>query len=312
MKILVSGSLAFDKILDFPGRFSEHILPDRTHDLNVSFVTDNLSENFGGTAGNIAYNLALLGLIPVVFSSAGNDFQPYQYWLDTKGVKLGLVRIVENVPTAFATIMTDRKDNQITALYLGAMNYPCNLPDDAVPQVKFGVVSAGNLNDMGRMIGLHRKRKTPFMFDPGQQTTSLSSEQLVNGMDGAEVFISNDYELSMVTDKTGLDTPQILQKSKMVVTTLGENGSRITTAKGTIDIPVAKVEEVKDPTGAGDAYRAGFIAGLLKKWPLEVSGRFAAVVAAYAVEGTGPQAHEFSFHSARARYAENFKKELPS
>lgn len=313
MKILVAGSLAFDKILDFPGRFSEHILPERIHDLNVSFVTDNLSENFGGTAGNIAYNLALLGATPIVLSSAGNDFQTYQYWLESKGVNLSLTSISAERPTGFVTVMTDRSDNQIAAVFLGAMGLPCGVRDEEIPNdASFAIVSPGNPEDMRRFPALFRKRKIPFAYDPGQQIPALSADDLRHGLEGAEIFISNDYELSLAMDKMSWQEKDILEKVKMLVTTYGEKGSRILSKDGEIKIPCAKTGEVKDPTGAGDAYRAGLIFALLKKWPPETAGRFAAITSAYAVEGIGPQFHEFTLHSARARYAENFRKELPS
>ncbi len=312
MKILVSGSLAFDKILDFPGRFSDHILPHKIHDLNVSFVTENLSENFGGTAGNIAFNLALLGAAPVILSSAGDDFQTYQYWLETKGADLSLVQILKDVPTAFATIMTDQGDNQITGLYLGAMNYPLPWTDRQIPSAELAIVAAGNTADMRRLLPLYRRRQTPFIFDPGQQLPALAPEDIRNGMTGAKIFISNDYELSLAMEKTGWREKDILNKAEILITTFGEKGSRILTQSEEIKIPAAETSEVKDPTGAGDAYRAGLAFGVLKKWPLLAAGRFASIIAAYAVENVGPQSQDFTLHSARARYAENFGEELPS
>lgn len=312
MTILVSGSLAFDKILNFPGRFSEHILPDRVHDINLSFSTENLSENFGGTAGNIAYNLALLGEDPVVLATVGNDFDPYRYWLETKGVDLRFVKTVEDMPTAFATIMADRRDNQIAAFYLGATKEPYDLPEEKIPQAELAIVAATGVPDMRRMIALHHKRKTPFIFDPGQQVIELSADDLKNGIMDAALVIANDYEIAVMLKKTGWSEEDVLTHAEMLVTTLAEKGSRIRTRKTSFDIPAAPISQVKDPTGAGDAYRAGFAVGLLRKWPLDVVGRFASVIAAYAVEGVGPQFHEFTFHTARVRYAKSFGQELPS
>jgi adenosine kinase len=312
MKVLVSGLVAFDKVLNFPGVFSDHILPNKVHDLNVSFVTENMSEHFGGTGGNIAYNLATLGLDPVLVASAGSDFQTYQYWLETKGVDLSLVRIIPDKVTAFVTVMTDRKDNQIAAAYYGAADEACAWEDQHIPKVPLAIVSPGNADDMRRFPALFRKRKTPFIFDPGQQIPALSADDLRSGMEGARVLIANDYELSLVMEKTGWTEEEILKHAHMLVTTFGEEGSRVRTADRTLDIPAVRTPDVKDPTGAGDAYRSGLIYGMLKEWPLDIAGRFGSVMAAYAVEGVGPQFHEVSLHAARARYARSFGKELPS
>lgn len=309
--ILVSGSLAFDKILDFPGRFSDHILPDKIHNLSVSFMTENLSESFGGTAGNIAYNLALLGEKPIVLSSAGNDFYPYQYWLESKGVDLTHVRRMPKQPTAFVTVLTDNSDNQITAVYAGAAAEPCNVEDKDIPEADMAIVAPGNVKDMRRFPEYFRKMKIPFIFDPGQQTTVLASEDLRRGMEGAFAVIANDYELSLITGKTGWDEDEILKHAKMLVTTLGAAGSEIRTPEGILEIPAVHAAEVKDPTGAGDAYRAGLIFGILRDWALPIAGRFAATVAVFAVEGVGPQFHNFSFHEVWARYTKHFGEELP-
>jgi adenosine kinase len=308
--ILVAGSLAYDKILDFDGRFADHILPDKVHNLSVSFLTENLSENFGGTAGNIAYNLALLGERPVVLATAGNDFEPYEFSLESKGVDLHLVTRIDKQPTAFATIMTDKGDNQIAAFYPGAAASPCAAKDEDIPEAAFAIIAPGNLEDMRRFPEFARAHNIPFIFDPGQQTAALSSEDIRNGIEGAKAIISNDYELAMLVQKSGWSEEEMLKHAAMVITTLGEEGSRIRTKDETLTIPAAKAHKVMDPTGAGDAYRAGLITGLLNKWPLPVAGRFAAAVAVFAVEGVGPQAHSFSFHEAWGRYTENFGGEL--
>lgn len=312
MNILVSGSLAYDKIMTYPGKFSDHILLDKVHTLSVSFVTDNLSEHFGGTAGSISYNLALLGEHPAVLAAAGNDFGPYRDWLEKAGVELGFVRIVPDKPTAFATIMTDQGDNQITALYLGTMTESCEAKEASLPAESFAIVAPGNAQDMRRLPEMYRLNNTPFIFDPGQQVTYLSADDLRNGIEGAKALIVNDYECSLVVEKTGWSEEEILKHAEILVVTMSEKGSRIRTADNSYDIPAVSTDNVLDPTGAGDAYRAGFIKGVTAGWNLEVSGRFAAVIAAYAIEARGPQGHQFTFHEARARYFENFGEELPS
>lgn len=309
-KILVSGLLAYDKIMDFPGKFSDHILPDKIHNLNVSFVTDDLSEHFGGCAGNIAYSLALLGEKPVILSAAGRDFGNYKEHLDKLGLDLSFIKIIPFKLTSTATIMTDKSDNQIAAVYLGTMAYSSEFSEKDISKVSFAIVAPGNVPDMQRLPELYRKNNIPFIFDPGQEIPLLSSDDLKNGMRGAKALISNDYELSLILEKTGMNEKDILKETEMLVTTLGENGSRIRTNDLIYEIPPAKVNEINDPTGAGDAYRAGFIKGLLLGWPLDTVGKFAGVVATYAIEKYGPQSHQFTLKEVKERYVQNFGDSL--
>ncbi len=311
MRILVSGSLAYDKIMEYPGRFSDHIMPDKIHTINLSFVAENLVEHFGGTAGNIAYGLALLGEKPSVLAAAGRDFQPYRDWLEKAGVNLDFARVIHDKPTTLSNIMTDSADNQIAALCVGAMAYSCEIKNDEIPADAFAIVSPGNIDDMRRLPALYREKKIPFVFDPGQQIPQLSADALRNGIIGAKVFISNDYELALVLEKSGWTEEDMLGRAEILVTTLGEKGSRVRTGKNVFEIPASSAREVVDPTGAGDAYRAGFVKGLLANWPLEVAGRFAGVMGAYAVEVYGTQEYRVSFSEARARYKESFEMELP-
>ena len=310
--ILVSGSLAYDKIMEYPGRFSDHIMPGKVHVLNLSFVTENLREHFGGTAGNIAYGLALLGEKPAVLASAGKDFGPYRERLEQVGVSLDFVHIISDKPTTLSNIMTDRADNQIAALSIGAMADSCGIKEEEIPADAFAIIAPGNIGDMRRLPALYRKKNIPFIFDPGQQIPALSADDIRNGITGANVFIANDYELALVLEKTGWTEEDILGRAEVLVTTLGENGSRVRTKEKILDIPLARAKEVLDPTGAGDAYRAGFIKGFLAGWPLETAGRFAGVIAARAIEAYGPQEYRVSFSEASVRYKENFGTELPA
>lgn len=312
MRILVSGSLAYDKIMEYPGRFSDHIMPDKIHAINLSFVAENLVEHFGGTAGNIAYGLVLLGEKPTVLAAAGRDFQLYRDRLEKAGVNLDFAPIISDKPTTISNIMTDSADNQIAALCLGAMAHSCDIKENEIPADAFAIISPGNIDDMRRLPTLYREKKVPFIFDPGQQIPQLSADALRNGITGAKVFISNDYELALVLEKTGWTEEEILGQAGILVTTLGEKGSRIRTGKNVFEIPASSVKKVVDPTGAGDAYRAGFIKGLLANWPLEVAGRFAGVMAAYAVEVYGTQEYQTSLPEAHARYKESFGIDLPA
>lgn len=302
MRILVSGSLAYDTIMDFPGYFADHILPDKIHVLNVSFSVDTLRVNFGGTAGNIAYNLALLGEQPVVLAAAGHDFDRYRAWLEQHGVDAAQIKIVSEETTAVAHVITDLADNQLTAFYQGAMRHASGIENAALLENAFAIVAPGNKDDMAAYPELYRKRGIPFIFDPGQAIPVLSGEELKSGMGGAEVFISNDYELRLVLDKTGLQEKELFEYVKIGVTTFGEKGSCIKTKEKTYEIPPTKPERVTDPTGAGDAYRAGLLKALVMKWPLDVAGRFASVVASYAIEHHGTQVHTFALEDVKQRY----------
>lgn len=303
MKIFVSGSLAYDKIMNFPGYFKDHILPDKIHTLNVSFIVEHLEENFGGTAGNIAYNLALLGEEPIILSSAGNDFENYKAWLEKYGVDVSQVQILKDEKTAFANILTDQADNQLTAFYPGAMG--CDY-DSSIVDGELAIIAPGNIKEMQDLPSRFRDKNIPFIFDPGQQIPILNANDLQNGIKGSKALISNDYELSLIMKKTGWNEKQILNNTEILVSTLGKKGSRIKIKKMSYDIPAAQPKNTSDPTGAGDAYRAGFIKGLIKKWPLDIVGRFAGVVSCYTVEKYGTQTHKFNFQEAMKRYKENF------
>ncbi|MFA6551093.1 MAG: carbohydrate kinase family protein [Patescibacteria group bacterium] len=311
MKILVSGSLAFDKIMNFPGRFADNILPDKVHSLSVSFEINNLQENFGGTAGNIAYNLAMLGEQPAILASVGRDFEDYRVWLSERGVDTSYIKVFAEEKTAFANIITDQADNQISAFYPGAMKNACDMEPEEKPEETLAIVAPGNTNDMVRLIKYYKERGISYIFDPGQQIPILSADDLRACLKGAKVFISNDYELSLAMKKTKLTEAEILANTEILVTTLGEKGSQIKTKDAGYSIPPAKPKNTSDPTGAGDAYRAGFIKGLIEGWPLEIAGRFASVVAVYTVEQYGTQTHQLNFESAAERYQENYKEELP-
>lgn len=311
MKVAIYGSLAYDRILDFKGNFVDHILPDKTDRLNVSFFAPDLSESYGGVAGNIAYSLALLGGTPLVFSRAGNDFAPYGAWLMKNGADISHVETDGSVRTAFATILTDEKDNQITAFYPGAMAHPYASPLPAKGGASLAIVGAGNPDDMRAFPEHFRANGTPFIYDPGQQIPALSPDDLKNGMRGAEALISNDYELALIMKETGMSEADILKGTRMLITTFGEKGSRIVTAEEMFEIPPAAPKKNEDPTGAGDAYRAGFLYGLVSGWPLPVIGRFAGTLACYAVEMHGTQVHTFTMDEVQSRYRGNFNEEFP-
>ncbi|MFH1597622.1 MAG: carbohydrate kinase family protein [Patescibacteria group bacterium] len=311
MRVIVVGSLAYDRIMNFPGYFKDNILPSKIHVLNVSFHLERFNEQFGGTAGNIAYNLALLGEKPVIFAAVGKDFGKYKQWLRSKKVDVSKIKTIDRELTATAHIITDKADNQITGFYPGAMKHSANtLPKSWKGKKAIGIVAPGNLQDMVRFPRLFKQYKIPFIFDPSMQIPRLSKKDLLSGIQGCTALIGNDYEMTMFLRKTGLNKRVLLEKVPLVITTKGPEGAVIDTAVQRFNIPPAKPENDSDPTGAGDAFRAGLIKGLINDYPLEKAGKLAATVAVYTVEKYGTQTHHYNWTSVRKRYQKNYKENL--
>lgn len=309
MNILVSGSLAYDRIMDFPGYFKDHILADKIHVLSVSFQIRKIEERFGGTAGNIAYNLSLLKEKPIILSSAGNDFTLYKKWLKKHRIDLRQIRIKKTASTSSAYIITDKADNQISGFYPGVMEQSVEYQlNDANKTNSLACISPGNKKEMTDLALIYQKKGIFYLFDPGQQLTNFKSSKLRQILKGAKIFISNDYELALTLKISGWKMRNLLKYAQAVITTLGEKGSVIITKNKTYKIPIAKPKKVVDPTGAGDAYRAGIIKGLVKNYPWPIIGRLAATVAVYAVEQYGTQEHQFTWVSLQKRYYQNFSK----
>jgi len=307
MQIFISGSLAYDRIMDFPGKFVDHILPDKIHILNVCFVVNGLTEKFGGTAGNIAYNLALLGERPFILAAAGSDFDRYEDWLLQHDLPLDGIRCIPEELTAGAYITTDMADNQITGFNPGAMRYPSQYQLDGTDtQEKLAIVAPGNTEDMVRYSRSYKEAHIPYIFDPGQQITSLSAAELAEMVAGSKILICNDYELELIMQKTGLEQSELLDRSEVIISTLGENGSIVITRERETKIGVAKPFKVLDPTGAGDAYRAGLIKGLVSGKNLVDSARMGATCASYAVECQGTQEHTFTMEEFWTRHRAHF------
>lgn len=313
MHILVSGSLAYDRIMDFPGKFADHILPDKIHILNVCFTINGLRENFGGTAGNIAYGLSLLGEQPSIIASAGRDFQPYAIWLDRNHISTTHIRIVESELTAGAYITTDLSDNQITAFNPGAMSHSAAFDAGSIePAGALAIVAPGNLEDMYALSRAYRERGVRYIFDPGQSLPGWEGGQIAEMMDGAEILICNDYELELIRDKTSLMIDEVLAKVRFLITTRGEKGSRVLARQVGGDpllseIPAVRAGKVLDPTGAGDAYRAGLIKGLLVgHGDIVHAARLGAACATYAIEDYGTQNYRFTRDSFNKRFSAEF------
>jgi adenosine kinase len=307
MQIYITGSLAFDRIMTFPDKFSNHILPDKIHILNVCFLVDGLDERFGGTGGNIAYSLALLGVKPVVLSQVGKDFAAYDERLQQYGITVEGIRTVETEFTAGAYITTDQSDNQITGFNPGAMKYPSQYDMSRVdPSEAIGIISPGNLSDMIDHPKYYRENGIPFIFDPGQQIPAFTGEQLAESFDGAEILITNDYELQMIMNATGLSKEEIVEKVEYLITTLGEEGSVVNCKGEETKVSPVPVESVVDPTGAGDAFRSGLLKGLSMGKTVVEACKLGSVSSAYAVEKSGTQEHSFTMEEFTARYEASF------
>ncbi len=307
MNLYISGSLAYDRIMDFPGRFSDHILPDKIHILNVCFTVNGMVEKFGGTAGNVAYSLGLLGERPKVLAAIGKDYGTYFEWLRQNGLPLDGIRVVEEEFTAGAYITTDRADNQITGFNPGAMKYQTEYEfSDEDTGGSICLIAPGNLRDMIEYAAACRNRGIKYICDPGQSLTQWDGKALKDWIEGSTLLVSNDYELELIIKMTGLDKKELLGLTGTIITTTGEKGSLV--SSGCLDegIGVAKATDVVDPTGAGDAYRAGLLKGLATGKDMLTSAKMGAVAASYAVEKYGTQEHRFSLDDFMKRYRENF------
>jgi adenosine kinase len=295
MNIVVSGSLAYDRIMDFPGRFSDHILPDKIHILNVCFQVNGMKEKFGGTAGNIAYALTLMGEKPMISATIGHDYHRYLDWMAKNGISTESIKIIEEEFTAGAYITTDLADNQITGFNPGAMKYSSSLDFNKLnPKDTIVIVSPGNLEDMINYPRACKARGIDYIFDPGQSLPVLDAKDVADAINGCRILISNDYELDLIMSKTGLNSKELIKRAGAIIVTLGEKGSQVLTPEGDISIAVIKPKKVEDPTGAGDSYRGGLISGLIRGMDIEQCARMGSVCASFAVECYGTQEYRFS------------------
>ena len=313
MNIVVTGSVAFDYIMSFPGHFAEHILLDKLDSISLSFLVDDLRRVYGGCAPNIAYSLALLGERPRLMASAGLDAGEYRDWLNDQGVDTSLLLICDDCFTASFFVNTDLDQNQIASFYTGAMAraYELSLhdivPDTQSPEKPDIVIIAPNdPQAMDKYARECRELGIDYIYDPSQQVARVSGEELAAGLTGAKVLILNDYEYSILQNKTGLDEAQLLERAETIVITLGEQGSRIVTQDQVYQVPIATPDAVLEPTGVGDAYRAGLIKGMMHGFSWPVSGRIAALAAAYVIEHPGPQPQPYTLEALVARYRANF------
>jgi adenosine kinase len=304
---LICGSMAFDTIMVFGDRFRNHILPDKLHMLNVSFLVPQLRREFGGCAGNIAYNLKLLGDIGYPMATVGRDFAPYRDWLQQTGVPADHVRVIDSEHTAQAFITTDLDDNQITAFHPGAMQQShVNRVADA-RGIGLGIVAPDGRDGMIQHAEQFAAAGIPFIFDPGQGLPMFGGEDLTRFVSQATWVAVNEYEWQLVQQKTGWTVRDVTQRVQALIVTLGASGSIIHTREGEISIPCAKPTAVVDPTGCGDAYRAGLIHGLLHGLDWTTTGRIASLMGAIKIESRGTQNHSFTRAQFDQRLADSFE-----
>jgi len=306
MDIVVTGSIAYDYLMRFPGKFSDHLLADNLHKISVSFLVDSLTRPFGGVAANIAYSLGLLGHRPRLMGTAGQDFGDYRKWLEGAGVDCSSVVVIDEVFTASFFANTDQENNQIASFYTGAMAYARNyrLADVLPHKPEYVLISPNDPTAMLQLVDECHERSIPFMYDPSQQVPRLESDLLRHGIERCHTLICNDYEWSMIQSKTGMTAEDVLKYAKVLIVTLGKKGAEIYTDGVKYDIPVFPVPEqqIADPTGVGDAFRAGLLRGMSLGWPWEVAGQTASLCAAYVLENVGSQNHHYTPQEFVARY----------
>ena len=305
-KALICGSVAFDTIMVFEDRFRNHILPDKIHMLNVSFLVPQMRREYGGCAGNIAYNLQLLGDTGYPMATVGRDAGLYLQWMSDNGVPTDFVRVIDSEHTAQGFVTTDLDDNQIWAFHPGAMQHSHTNAVSQAKDIKVGIVAPDGREGMIRHAEQFAAAGIPFIFDPGQGLPLFDADNLKAFIAQATWLAVNDYEWQVVQQRTGWNEAKILEHVQALIVTRGAEGSVIHTRAGQIAIPTAKARQVVDPTGCGDAYRAGLLHGLLHGRDWQTTGRIASLLGALKIETRGTQNHKFTATEFAARYAENF------
>tara|TARA_B100001245_G_scaffold20121_1_gene13202 strand:+ start:197 stop:1126 length:930 start_codon:yes stop_codon:yes gene_type:complete len=307
MDILVSGSMAYDRIMDFDGQFSSHILADQLDNINVSFTVNSLTENFGGTAGNIAYSLSLLGEKPRILATIGQDYHRYFEWLNQIGISTQDIRVVEEELTAGAYITSDSRNNQITGFNPGAMKQQSGFDFGSIdPKECLAIVAPGNLGDMVEYTSQHEKLGIFSIFDPGQSLPAWEPSALAKCISQSRMLVCNDYEMEMICNSTGMSREQVAKTVETIVVTKGGDGCDIVTTAGTIEIPVVPATDAVDPTGAGDAFRGGLIKGIVHGLPTERAVQMGNVAGHYAVRKWGTQQYSFTIEEFNSSLENHF------
>ena len=310
MSIVITGSIAYDYLMSFPGKFTEHFLPEHMHRLSLSFLVDSMDKRRGGCGPNIAYTIALLGERPYLMATAGQDFSDYKAWMDAVNIDTSLVKVVDGKFCASFFCSTDQASNQIASFYTGAMANAGELSMRTVDGIKDAVVIISP-NDPGGMVQYAEECATmgvKYIWDPGQQCARMEGSQLSAGVTGAFMVIVNDYELELLRQKTGMGEQEILAHAPLLVVTKGEKGCSIFTRDGAEDVPAVPPLRIEDPTGVGDAFRGGFMKGLAMGASYGVCGRLGSVAATYALEHLGGTSHAYTWEEFNARYEQHFGK----
>ena len=306
MRLVVTGSIAFDYLMSFPGKFTDHFLPEHFSRVSLSFLVDTMDKRRGGCAPNIAYTLALLGERPLLMATAGRDFGEYRHWLEAAGVDTSLVKEVPDKFTASFFCSTDAANNQIASFYTGAMAHAAELSFRTIGPVDLVIVSP---NDPAAMTQYSEECRTlgiRYIFDPGQQCARMSGPELADGINGAYLVICNDYELELIREKCGLGEADILQRAEHLVVTRGEHGSSVFHGQERSDVPAVIPVRIADPTGVGDAYRGGFMKGLASGASLQTCAELGSVAATFALEHLGGTSHSYTRGEFQARYEQHF------
>lgn len=306
MTALICGSYAYDTVMVFNDQFKNHILADKTHMINVSFLVPEMRREFGGCAGNIAYNLKLLGEEPMPMATVGKDFKPYGDWMDECGISRKHIKVIKEAYTGQAFITTDLDDNQITAFHPGAMSFSHENSVKTAQGATIGIIAPDGRDGMLQHAQELYEMQIPFIFDPGQGMPMFDGEDLKKFIELATWVTVNDYEAEMMQERTGMSPHDIAQQVDAYIVTLGGKGSHVHLKDHRKDIPAATARELSDPTGCGDAYRAGLLYGIMHDLGWETTGRIASLMGAIKIESHGPQNHKFTRKEFAQRYKETF------
>ena len=309
MKLVVTGSIAFDYLMSFPGRFTEHLLAEHMHRVSLSFLVDTMDKRRGGCAPNIAYTLSLLGEQPLLMATAGQDFGEYRAWLEAANIDTSLVRVVPDKFTASFFCSTDEANNQIASFYTGAMANAGELSFRTITGLHEDGLVIVSPNDPAAMVQYAQECSTlgiRYIWDPGQQCARMDGADLAEGVSGAYMVIVNDYELELLRQKTGLSEADLQQQAEVLVVTRGEQGSTILTKGSRVDVTAVEPHRIVDPTGVGDAFRGGFMKGLASRRPLPECAQIGSVAATYALEHLGGQSHAYAWQEFKHRYEQHF------
>lgn len=308
MKLIVTGSIAFDYLMSFPGKFTEHFLPEHMHRVSLSFLVDSMDKRRGGCGPNIAYTIALLGDRPYLMATAGQDFSDYKAWMDAVNIDTSLVKVIDGKFCASFFCSTDQHSNQIASFYTGAMANASELSMRTVAGIKDALVIISP-NDPAGMVQYAEECATmgvKYIWDPGQQCARMEGDQLAAGVNGAYMVICNDYEFELIRQKTGLTESAIVSKVPLLVITKGEHGCTIITKNCSEDVKAVTPHRIEDPTGVGDAFRGGFMKGLSMGASHKVCAQLGSVAATYALEHLGGTSHAYTWDEFKARYEQHF------